>query len=445
MGSYGDRILNCVLCGLRGKCVPDEFLNGAEPLTDCDFAGGALCAACLKAGVLDLDDADPSAAIASSSATPLSASQPVPEVRCGRPEGNSRTCRRPGAQYDHDVRDKTLRLHEQAQRAQQASAAHAGQREEHALHAPWRQSAPTPKRGPRSNPYGPAPQRSDCDIRVQQSPHGSYAIDPNGEPISDLCTQCGRRTINNCVGCGANFTAHLPLVICLECSVNCPLCARAALYRHRCVAWRPKEGTVQCCDCGSYYHTADAWKFHTETTTHTQCRDVKEKVQFFTKDADFSESPAVTAEVDDPSVLEAVKEQEADMPPLEGSPDGKKTSRAECEGTNAWFMEARRRSHRDGGPDRGDDKTKADVDNQKKAAAVNEKKAEAYNQQTAEADTQKTASDADIHQKSDADSPLTTACEKRKVVLPAALGPKESISKPGKEKRRRVQESDCIT
>ena len=88
---------------------------------------------------------------------------------------------------------------------------------------------------------------------------------------------------------------------------------------------------------------------------------------------------------------------------------------------------------------------KADVDNQKKAAAVNEKKAEAYNQQTAEADTQKTASDADVHQKSDADSPLTTACEKRKVVLPAALGPKESISKPGKEKRRRVQESDCIT
>ena len=95
---------------------------------------------------------------------------------------------------------------------------------------------------------------------------------------------------------------------------------------------------------------------------------------------------------------------------------------------------------RDGGPDRGDDKTKADVDNQKKAAAVNEKKAEAYNQQTAEADTQKTASDADIHQKSDADSPLTTACEKRKVVLPAVL-----TTEPGKEKRRRVQESDCIT
>ena len=180
MGSYSDRILNCVLCGLRGKCVPDEFLNGAEPLTDCDFAGGPLCAACLKAGVLDSEDEDPSA-------TPLSASQPVPEVRCGRPDGNTRTCRRPGAQYDHD------------------------------------------------------------------------------------------------------------------------------------------------------------------------------------------------------------------------------------------------------------DKTKADVDNQKKAAAVNEKKAEAYIQQTAEADTQKTASDADIHQKTDADSPMTEACEKRKVVLPAAQ------EKPGNEKRRRVQESDCIT
>jgi hypothetical protein len=27
----------------------DEFLNGAEPLTDCDFAGGPLCHACLYA------------------------------------------------------------------------------------------------------------------------------------------------------------------------------------------------------------------------------------------------------------------------------------------------------------------------------------------------------------------------------------------------------------
>ena len=52
--------------------------------------------------------------------------------------------------------------------------------------------------------------------------------------------------------------------------------------------WRPKDVTVQCCDCGQYYHTLDVWKFHTETTTHIQCRDVKEKVQFFTKDADFS-------------------------------------------------------------------------------------------------------------------------------------------------------------
>ena len=40
MASYGDRLLNCVECGLEGKCMLDEFLNGAEPLTDCDFAGG---------------------------------------------------------------------------------------------------------------------------------------------------------------------------------------------------------------------------------------------------------------------------------------------------------------------------------------------------------------------------------------------------------------------
>ena len=49
MGSYGDRLLNCVECGLEGKCMLDEFLNGAEPLTDCDFAGGPLCHACLYA------------------------------------------------------------------------------------------------------------------------------------------------------------------------------------------------------------------------------------------------------------------------------------------------------------------------------------------------------------------------------------------------------------
>jgi hypothetical protein len=49
MGSYGDRLLNCVACGLEGKCMLDEFLNGAEPLTDCGFAGRPLCQACLYA------------------------------------------------------------------------------------------------------------------------------------------------------------------------------------------------------------------------------------------------------------------------------------------------------------------------------------------------------------------------------------------------------------
>ena len=53
MGSYGDVWLNCVQCGLRGKCVQDEFFNGAEPLTDCDFAGGPLCNACLKSGGIE--------------------------------------------------------------------------------------------------------------------------------------------------------------------------------------------------------------------------------------------------------------------------------------------------------------------------------------------------------------------------------------------------------
>ena len=47
MGSYGDRLLRCVGCGKEGKYLADEFLKGAEPLTDCDFAGGLLCNVCL--------------------------------------------------------------------------------------------------------------------------------------------------------------------------------------------------------------------------------------------------------------------------------------------------------------------------------------------------------------------------------------------------------------
>jgi hypothetical protein len=35
-------------CGKEGKCLADEFLKGAEPLTDCDFAGGPLCNVCLN-------------------------------------------------------------------------------------------------------------------------------------------------------------------------------------------------------------------------------------------------------------------------------------------------------------------------------------------------------------------------------------------------------------
>jgi hypothetical protein len=68
MGSYGDRLLNCVACGLEGKCMLDEFLNGAEPLTDCDFAGGPLCQACLYATELE-DQAKKTSPGADSNAT----------------------------------------------------------------------------------------------------------------------------------------------------------------------------------------------------------------------------------------------------------------------------------------------------------------------------------------------------------------------------------------
>ena len=140
--------------------------------------------------------------------------------------------------------------------------------------------------------------------------------------------------------------AELDKIQCLDCLLVLP--DRTTWKRHarecdpmhtKCEPYRPTEPTVQCCDCGSYYHTAAAWKFHTETTTHIQCRDVKEKVQFFTKDADFGSSPASkpynqnmleTAEADDPSrptpigatvsCQEEDHEPEADMPPLEEIP-----------------------------------------------------------------------------------------------------------------------------
>ena len=95
----------------------------------------------------------------------------------------------------------------------------------------------------------------------------------------------------------------------------------------KCEPWRHPEPTVQCCDCGSYYHTHAAWQHHVDTTTHIQCTYVDEHVEFFTKDADFSEPPAskpcnqkssVEAEVDDPAVPAEVLEQEAEPPPTRG-------------------------------------------------------------------------------------------------------------------------------
>ena len=47
MGSYGDRWLRCKWCWQWGKCLHDDFLNGALPLTDVDAVGDVLCDWCL--------------------------------------------------------------------------------------------------------------------------------------------------------------------------------------------------------------------------------------------------------------------------------------------------------------------------------------------------------------------------------------------------------------
>ena len=47
MGSYGDRWLYCAWCWRWGKCLADELLNGAEPLTDVDGVG-TMCDRCLE-------------------------------------------------------------------------------------------------------------------------------------------------------------------------------------------------------------------------------------------------------------------------------------------------------------------------------------------------------------------------------------------------------------
>ena len=46
MGSYGDRWLACEWCWKWGKCLADEHLGGAMPLTDIDGLG-VLCYACM--------------------------------------------------------------------------------------------------------------------------------------------------------------------------------------------------------------------------------------------------------------------------------------------------------------------------------------------------------------------------------------------------------------
>ena len=234
MGSYGDQILNCVFCGLTGKCVPDELLNGAEPLTDCDFAAGPLCAPCLDAA-LDFR-VRPIGAITSSSATPLSASRPDHELRYVR--------------LTHDCEEDVEGTFAWFREARQRSHRDGG---------PDKGGKPMP---PTSNAVSQkkadAVSQKKADASNQQTAEAGSPLTKAGEQRKDVLPD-----------------AVVP---------NKMISKRGP--------WRPKEVTVQCCDCGSYYHTAEAWKFHTETTTHSQCRDVKEKVQLFTKDADFSESPA---------------------------------------------------------------------------------------------------------------------------------------------------------
>ena len=47
MGSYGDVWLQCEWCWQWGKCLWDEYLDGAEPLWDVDGVG-LLCDRCLE-------------------------------------------------------------------------------------------------------------------------------------------------------------------------------------------------------------------------------------------------------------------------------------------------------------------------------------------------------------------------------------------------------------
>ena len=47
MGSYGDEWLRCAWCWRWGKCLLDEFLDGAEPLIDIDMVG-TLCERCFE-------------------------------------------------------------------------------------------------------------------------------------------------------------------------------------------------------------------------------------------------------------------------------------------------------------------------------------------------------------------------------------------------------------
>ena len=221
MGSYGDQFFNCVLCGLRGKCVPG-----------CDFAAGPLCAPCLDAA-LDFR-VRPIGAITSSSATPLSASRPDHELRYVR--------------LTHDCEEDVEGTFAWFREARQRSHRDGG---------PDKGDNQTKADGDNQKKADAVSQKK-ADASNQQTAEAGSPLTKAGEQRKDVLPD-----------------AVVP---------NNMISKRGP--------WRPKEVTVQCCDCGSYYHTAEAWKFHTETTTHSQCRDVKEKVQLFTKDADFSETPA---------------------------------------------------------------------------------------------------------------------------------------------------------
>lgn len=78
MGSYGDVLVNCVQCGLRGKCVLDESLNRLRVR----LRGGPFCDDCLKTVQQIQEDSDRAAAADPGEHHELPDGQPVGEDIC---------------------------------------------------------------------------------------------------------------------------------------------------------------------------------------------------------------------------------------------------------------------------------------------------------------------------------------------------------------------------